>query len=120
MIIHNSVCLFYFCSRKDGNIPPDGVNILADCSPTYDKVINHRPPFPLPSAAEEVNGVNLEPCPAYMSATEGVSGVNMGHEYEDTEICRPLSLTTSATEEVSDYLEICPANMSATEEVGAT
>ena len=119
LIVHISLYLFYFCCRKEGDIPLGVVNILAYCDPTYEEVNNYRPSLPLPSATEEVVGVNLESCPAYVSATEVVVGVNLKHEYEDTDFCQTPSPPT-ATEEVGDYLEVCPANMSATEEVGAT
>ena len=119
LLIHTSLYLFYFSCRKEGDIPLGVVNIMAYFDPTYEEVNNYRPSLPLPSAPEIVGGVNLESCPANVSATEGVGGVNLKHEYEDTDFCRPPSPPT-ATEEVGGYLGICLANMSATEEVGAT
>ena len=126
LIIHTSLYLFYFSCRKEGDIPLGVVNILAYCDPTYEEVNNYRPSLPLPSATEVV-GVNLESCPAYVSATEGVGGVNLKHEYEDTDFCRTPSPLT-ATEEVGgvnlkheyEDTDFCqtPSPLTATEVVG--
>ena len=78
--------LVLFLLQERGRHPQGGVNILADCSILYEEVNGYKPSFPPPSATEEVSDVNLEPCPAYISATEVVGSVNLGHEYEDTEI----------------------------------
>ena len=99
LVVHTSVCLSY-CRKED--IPLDGVNIPADCSPEYEDVEYYTPPSSQSSVIDEVVGVNLESCPAYTSATEEAGGVNL-------ELCPAY---TSATEEVGGYLELLPSDTS--------
>ena len=51
-------------------------NVGYSCA-LYEDVETIRPPCPPPSAADDVEGVNLEACPAYM-ATSGVGNNNLG------------------------------------------
>ena len=49
--------------RKVGAIPLSRIDIETDCSHMYEDIKNFKP------ATDKVGGVNLEPCPAYMSTT---------------------------------------------------
>ena len=57
--------LFYFF-RDIGVTPLGCVNVQTDCDPVYECIDYDTPQYPSSSAAEKVNGVNLEQCPAYM------------------------------------------------------